>query len=116
MKSKLISAGLLSGLLFIGGISTAMAANPFSKMFHHKHHQTKTKTPVTIEQAQVVALKKVPGTVDDSKTDTVKGKQMYWFEIADAKGMKSQVWVNTSGKVTKVTKEKMAKPMKAKTT
>lgn len=68
-----------------------------------------------MEQAQAVALKKVPGTVADSKSETVKGKEVFWFEITGSKGQKSQVWVSAhSGKVTKVEKEKMMKPMKTK--
>lgn len=113
MRNKLVSAALLSGLLLAGGVGTTMAKPHFPNIFH-RHHQT--KTPVTQEQAQAAALKKVPGTVDDSKTETVKGKSVYWFAITSSKGQKEQVWVNSSGKVTKVSKEKMAKPMKAKTT
>lgn len=117
MKNKSISIALLSGLLLVGGVGAAMAKPEFPNPFHRKHAQTKTaQTAVTMEQAQAAALKKVPGTVDDSKTETVKGKQMYWFAVTDSKGQKEQVWVNTMGKVTKVSKEKMAKPMKAKST
>lgn len=111
MKNKLISAAVLSGLLAVGGIGTAMAKPHFPLI--HKH-QTKMAQSVTMEQAQAAALKKVPGTVDDSKKETVKGKDMYWFAITSTSGQKDQVWVNMMGKVTKVKKEKMAKPMKDK--
>lgn len=111
MRSKSISVAILSGLLLIGGIGTTSAKPQF-----HRGHQTKqAKTPVTQEQAQAAALKKVPGTINDSKTETVKGKEVYWFDITGSKGQKEQVWVNSTGKVTKVTKEKAPKPMKAKT-
>ena len=113
---KLLSIGVLSGLLLAGGTGAALANAGSSSPFHKKHQTKQTKTPVTQEQAQAAALKKVPGTVDDSKTETVKGKQMYWFAITAAKGQKEQVWVDMMGKVTKVTKEKMSKPMKTKTT
>lgn len=103
---KLLAVGALTGLLLIGGTEAVIAKVKFPNPFH-KHH--KTKTAVTQDQAQAAALKKVSGTVSDSKTETVKGKQMYWFEIADSKGQKSQVWVDMLGKVKKVTKEKVTK-------
>lgn len=110
---KLLSIGVLSGLLVVGTAGTTMAKVQFPNPFHKKSHQTKmAQTTVTKDQAQAAALKKVPGTVDDSKMDTVKGKQMYWFSITSSKGQKEQVWVNMMGKVTKVSKEKMMKPMK----
>lgn len=112
---KVLSIGVLSSLLLIGGSGSAAAKIKIPNPFHKKSAQTKmAKAAVTMEQAQAAALKKVPGTVGDSKTETIKGKEMYWFDISDSKGQKSQVWVNMMGKVTKVTKEKMAKPMTMK--
>lgn len=112
---KLLSVGIMSGLLLTGAAGVVLAKDKIAKP-SHKTQQTKmAKTPVTQDQAQAAALKKVPGTVDDSKMDTVKGKQMYWFAITSSKGQKEQVWVDTMGKVTKVTKEKMPKTMKTKT-
>ncbi|MGI9035929.1 MAG: PepSY domain-containing protein [Pyrinomonadaceae bacterium] len=112
MKNKLVSAALLSGLLLAGGIGAAMAKSQVSKIFHRHHKKTIT---VTQEQAQAAALKRVPGTVADSKKEIVKGKTVYQFDITTAKGQKEDVWVNSSGKVTKVSMEKMAKPTKTKT-
>ena len=103
---NLLSAGVLSCVLIIGGAEAASAKHKFPNPFHRHHH---SKASVTQDQAQAAALKKVPGTVSDSKTETVKGKQMYWFDISDSKGQKSQVWVDMTGKVKKVTKEKMTK-------
>lgn len=116
MKNKYVLSALLSVLLAVGASSVSAASAHFP-WFHHKHSNKNValKSKVTIEQAQAVALKKVPGTVNDSKSETVKGKEVFWFAITDAKGHKSQVWVSAdSGKVTKVEKEKVAKPAKTK--
>lgn len=114
MKKKSILSALLGVLLVIGANGAVFARFPW---FHHKHHNKNVslKSKVTMEQAQAVALKRVPGTVTDSKSETVKGKEVFWFEIAGSRGQKSQVWVSAdSGKVTKVKKEKTAKPKKTK--
>lgn len=113
MKSKFILSGLLGiGLLAAAGAAVEVSAKTeFPNFFHHHNRSAQTsKQKVTMEQAEQKALKKVPGTVSDSKTQTVKGKEVYWFEITAANGQKSRVWVNETGKVTKVQREKMMKP------
>lgn len=114
MKIKSILITLLGVLILACSSSAVSAQFPW---FHHKHHNKNVsmKPKVTLEQAQAIALKRVPGTVNDSKSETVSGREVFWFEITGNKGRKSQVWVSAdSGKVTKVVKEKMPKPAKTK--
>ena len=114
MKNKSIVSALLGILLLAGTNGAAFARFPW---FHHKHNHksVSVKPKVTLEQAQSIALKRVPGTISDSKSETVNGKEVFRFEITANGGRKSVVWVNAdSGKATKVEKEKTAKPKKAK--
>ena len=118
MKKVLIAGGLSSVLLIAGSGSLVSAKTGFPHFFHrHGNKSIKdTKTKITMEQAEEIALKRVPGTVENSKTETQKGKTVYYFEIRDNKGMKEMVWVGDTGKIKKVEKEKSAKQMKSKTT
>ncbi len=108
MIKKVITGAVLCGALVVGA-NVSTYASPFhlKNPFHKTEKKTdkKTKT-VTIEQAQAVALKKFPGTVESSKTDTYKGKSVYWFNIKEKNNAVINVWVDMSGKVIKSEKEK----------
>ncbi|MEZ5428264.1 MAG: PepSY domain-containing protein [Pyrinomonadaceae bacterium] len=103
MNKKIIAGAILSAALTLGGAGGAVFAKP---------KKPKVSKPVTIEQAQAIALKKVPGSVENSKTDTLKGKTAYMFEISRTKGGLTDVWVNSEGKVVKTQKVKTPKTEK----
>src|SRR6185503_16785149 len=95
--------------------TTAASANtkPGSKRTSAKTVKTnstdKTKKPkrrsikkkdVTLDEAQQIALRKVPGSIENGELRTEKGASVYAFEIRDKKGKTINIWVDQhTGKV-----------------
>lgn len=116
MKIKFIIGAAAMSFVLLFGANSLVSAKPHFPNFFHKNKTAKdTKKKVTMEQAQEIALKRVPGTVENSRTETQKGKTVYAFEIRDKKGMTENVWVSETGKIAKVEKQKAMKPAKSKT-
>ena len=88
MKTKLYLRLYLSAILAI----TLLGGSVFAA--------AKTSKPkVTLEEAQAVALARIPGTVESSMT----GKKDYSFEILGTDGVKTDVFVSEkSGKIKKM--------------
>ena len=80
MRSKLFLGAILTVILIGGSVFAA------------------GKPKITLEQAQAVALKKVPGTVESSKMI----KNDYSFEIVGASGLRTNVIVSEKGKIKKM--------------
>jgi uncharacterized membrane protein YkoI len=116
MSRKIITGAVLCGAILIGANASAFAKPPQTKNAvqqtktdNTKSSYHKSKPSVTEKQAQAIALKKFPGTVESSKTDTYKGKEVYLFEIEGKKGVETNVWVDMTGKIIKSEKEKPKK-------
>lgn len=61
---------------------------------------------ITKEQAQEVALKRAPGTVESSELEREHGKLVYSFDIRNSKGTITEVQVSAiTGKVVRVEHE-----------
>ncbi|MDQ3474351.1 MAG: PepSY domain-containing protein [Acidobacteriota bacterium] len=61
---------------------------------------------ITKEQAQEVALKRAPGTVESGELERERGKLVYSFDIRNSKGTIDEVQVSAiSGKVVRVEHE-----------
>jgi uncharacterized membrane protein YkoI len=108
MYRKIIAGAILFAVSALGAVGTV-----FAKPQLYKHNARQTKTEITMAQAQTVALKKVPGTIEESKTEMLKGKEVYRFDILGSKGLKTDVWVSKAGKIIKTEREKKTKSNKS---
>lgn len=82
MKIKLYSGAILTIMLIGGNILAA---------------ERTAKPPVTMEEAQAIAVKRIPGEVESSQMI----KKDYSFEINHA-GIRTNVIVNHKGKIKKL--------------
>jgi hypothetical protein len=51
----------------------------------------------------------MPGTIENSEPKTVRGAQVYAFEIRNKKGKVIDVWINQTGKLVHRSAEKSAR-------
>ncbi len=68
-----------------------------------------SQAKITKEQAQEIALKRAPGTVESAELEREHGKLVYSFDIRNAKGTIDEVQVSAiSGKIVRVEHETKA--------
>lgn len=85
MTKKLITGGLLAGLLATAGTAGVVAA------------QSATEAPgLTEAQAIEIALAEVPGEVQEAELEREDGGQVYEIEILMADGMEMEVEIDAN--------------------
>ena len=72
LKRNLTLAGLLGSLLLTGSLFAAEPAAPAAEA---------RKANISMDEARVIALEKVPGTVDLEELGRMDGKLTYFFDI-----------------------------------
>lgn len=103
MKKNLLFAVIVSALLT--GSSLAIV-----KSTGQENSATEAKlarhAKITREQAQEIALKRVPGAVESAELEKEHGKLVYSFDIRNAKGTIDEVQVSAlTGKIVRVEHE-----------
>ena len=103
MKKNFVLAVIISALL-TGG-SLAMASSVGQEESSNEAKLAK-QAKITKEQAQEIALKRAPGTVESGELEREHGKLVYSFDIRNAKGTIDEVQVSAiTGKVVRVEHE-----------
>ncbi len=87
MKTKLFIGLALVTLIFAGNIFAG------------------TKTKITMEEAQTIALKRVSGEVEQSDTVNKHHKPVYSIFIKESDGITAHVLVNDKGKIKRIADE-----------
>lgn len=73
------------------------------------------KAKITLAQARVIALREDNGTVESEELEKEKGKLVYSFDIRNATGTITEIWVDAkSGKVVHKSAEDAAAEAKEK--
>lgn len=103
MKKNFVLAIFISALL-TGG-SLAMARSGGQEETRNDAKLAK-QAKITKEQAQEIAIKRAPGTVESGELEREHGKLVYSFDIRNAKGTIDEVQVSAvTGKVVRVEHE-----------
>jgi uncharacterized membrane protein YkoI len=103
MKKNFVLAVFISALL-TGG-SLAMAKSTGQEEASNEAKLAK-QAKITKEQAQEIALKRAPGTVESGELEREHGKLVYSFDIRNAKGTIDEVQVSAiTGKIVRVEHE-----------
>jgi uncharacterized membrane protein YkoI len=131
MKQKFLLAVLMSALLTGAGLVVAKAA-PFAEQKQNQKagkeereeaeleengeeesaaEQTKlaSQAKITKDQAQEIALRRAPGTVESGELEREHGKLVYSFDIRNARGTIDEVQVSAiTGRIVRVEHETKA--------
>ena len=103
MKKNFVLAVFISALLTGGSLAMAKSAGQ-----EKGENETKLakQAKITQQQAQEIALKRAPGTVESGELEKEHGKLVYSFDIRNAKGTIDEVQVSAiTGKVVRVEHE-----------
>ncbi len=99
MKLKNTLAALVAFLLF--GSFTLLSAQ-----YKKPSSKVSKQAKITMAQAREAASERVAGKVEEAELEKEAGKLIYSFDIRNAKGTISEVWVDAkTGKVIKVEEE-----------
>jgi uncharacterized membrane protein YkoI len=103
MKKNFVLAVFISALLTSGSLVMAKSAGQEENSNEAKLAK---QAKITKEQAQEIALKRAPGTVESGELEREHGKLVYSFDIRNAKGTIDEVQVSAiTGKVVRVEHE-----------
>jgi uncharacterized membrane protein YkoI len=103
MKKNFVLAVFISALLTGGSLVMAKSVGQDESA---KEAKLAKQAKITKEQAQEIALKRAPGTVESGELEREHGKLVYSFDIRNAKGTIDEVQVSAiSGKVVRVEHE-----------
>lgn len=93
--------GTAISFLFLVGVFAVGSINVSAQEKEEKQDAKLAKqAKITMEQARETALIAAPGTVEDGELEKEHGKLVYSFDIRNAKGTISEVWVDAkTGKV-----------------
>ncbi|MEP6568636.1 MAG: PepSY domain-containing protein [Acidobacteriota bacterium] len=111
MKKNFVSVVFVSALLAAGSVALAGSAPP-ARGQEENNNEAKLarQAKITKEQAQEIALKRAPGTVESGELEREHGKLVYSFDIRNAKGTIDEVQVSAiTGKVVRVEHENKKK-------
>jgi uncharacterized membrane protein YkoI len=130
MKQKFLLAVLMSAFLTGAGLVFAKPAELAGQKQKHKSKVEKeeaeeqgeeqdesaegqaklaSQARITKDQAQEIALKRAPGTVESGELEREHGKLVYSFDIRNAQGTIDEVQVNAiNGKIARVEHETKA--------
>ena len=103
MKKNFVLAVFIAALLTGGSLVMAKSA---SQEESANEARLAKQAKITKEQAQEIALKRAPGTVESGELEREHGKLVYSFDIRNAKGTIDEVQVSAiTGKVVRVEHE-----------
>jgi peptidase YpeB-like protein len=108
MKRNLMLAIFISAFLTGGSLVTVSAARLVGQEQGENSDQEKLarEAKITKEQAQEIALKRAPGTVESAELEREHGKLVYSFDIRNSKGTIDEVQVSAiTGKIVRVEHE-----------
>ncbi len=112
MKEKFMLAIFLSALLTGGSLIMAKASPVVAKAQENEQGEARNEAKlarqakITKEQAQEIALKRAPGTVESAELEREHGKLVYSFDIRNSKGTIDEVQVSAiNGKIVRVEHE-----------
>lgn len=115
MTGALLIASLSAGALIVTGKHLAqparfesVAARTSERLQQNDAAQAKLakQAKITMEQAREIALKRAPGTIEESELEREHGKLVYSFDIRNARGTITEVQVSArSGRVVSVEEE-----------
>lgn len=112
MKEKFMLAIFMSALLTGGSVAMAKASPVVAKVQENEQREARNEAKlarrarITKEQAQEIALKRAPGTVESGELEREHGKLVYSFDIRNSKGTIDEVQVSAiNGKVVRVEHE-----------
>jgi uncharacterized membrane protein YkoI len=113
MNKKIIASAIFCAALVAGSSVSAFAQTTKTAKTGQKTEKPKTMVSkdrsLTEKQAEAVALKKYPGTVEKSSTDKYKGNEVFRFDIERKNGAMTDVWINKEGKIVKKESKKEKK-------
>ena len=115
VNNKSIAKLTFLSLLFIG-VMTVTSTNVTAQEDKEKPNaKLAKKAKITFEQAREIALKEDSGTVESGELEKEKGKLVYSFDIRNAKGTITEIWVDAkTGKVVHKSEEDAAAEAKEK--
>lgn len=103
MKKKFVLAVFISALITGGSLVMAKSAGQEKSANEAKLAK---QARITKEQAQEIALKRAPGTVESGELEKEHGRLVYSFDIRNAKGTIDEVQVSAiTGKIVRVEHE-----------
>jgi uncharacterized membrane protein YkoI len=106
MKKNFVLAVFISAILTGGSLAMAKSAGQEESANEAKLAK---QAKITKEQAQEIALKRAPGTVESGELEREHGKLVYSFDIRNSKGTIDEVQVSAiSGKIVRVEHETKA--------
>ncbi len=112
MKEKFMLAIFMSALLTGGSLVMAKASPAVPKAQENEQGEARNEAKlarqakITKEQAQEIALKRAPGTVEGGELEREHGKLVYSFDIRNSKGTIDEVQVSAiNGKIVRVEHE-----------
>jgi uncharacterized membrane protein YkoI len=112
MKEKFMLAIFMSALLTGGSLVMAKASPVVAKGQESEEGEARNEArlarqaKITKEQAQEIALKRAPGTVESGELEREHGKLVYSFDIRNSKGTIDEVQVSAiNGKIVRVEHE-----------
>src|SRR2546423_9030333 len=115
MKEKFMLAIFMSALLTGGSLVMAKASQVVAKVQENEQGEARNEAKlarqakITKEQAQEIALKRAPGTVESGELEREHGKLVYSFDIRNSKGTIDEVQVSAiTGKIVRVEHETRA--------
>jgi uncharacterized membrane protein YkoI len=119
MKRQLMSLAIAIGSIAVGSLPAAsnLGAEAKHEMIRERNNrhaadesqdqsELARQAKITKEQAQEIALKRAPGTVESGELEREHGKLVYSFDIRNAKGTIDEVQVSAiTSKVVRVEHE-----------
>ena len=103
MKKNFVLAVFISALLTGGSLAMAKSAGQEE---NGNEAKLAKQAKITKEQAQEIALKRAPGTVESGELEREHGKLVYSFDIRNSKGTIDEVQVSAiNGKIVRVEHE-----------
>lgn len=112
MKEKFMLAIFMSALLTGGSLVMAKTSPVVTRAQENEQGESGNEAKlarqakITKEQAQEIALKRAPGTVESAELEREHGKLVYSFDIRNSKGTIDEVQVSAiNGKIVRVEHE-----------
>jgi uncharacterized membrane protein YkoI len=109
--NRYLTLVVLVSLMIIPGVSSARSFKPDVRAQEDAAQQKLAKqAKITKEQAQEVALKRAPGTVESAELEREHGKLVYSFDIRNSRGTITEVQVSAiTGRIVRVEHENKKK-------
>ena len=104
MKRHILLSGIITAIVAVGA-PLAIAA-PKARQESQDEQRLAREAKITKEQAQDVALKRAPGSVESAELEREHGKLVFSFDIRNSKGTITEVQVSAiTGKIVRVEHE-----------